>query len=422
MLSGIAAERVPTLSRICNSTPERVPTLSGICNSAPDHGFIIRLIIQLLFIILNCLILCGCITEYEAAGIDEISDILVVEGIITDDESTIILSRSVNLSEGFSGFYYINDAAVYVECEDGTLFQADIPIWQLGSHNGRYTIKTGPLDPEQRYRLKIEIEEMDYGSGECSFDAWDMIRCPTITYEYCSDFSYPIKTPEIDSIFWTKRSRGQPVLIQVATHSPDNSVLYCRWSYREDWEIRSEYWLDAYPYYCWGMSNSREILLGSAEKTVSGRLTDILTEIFPSDRKLSVLYRIDVTQNAISKRAYDYLANVKKNAELTGSIFAPVPSELRGNITCTTDPDKPVIGYVDISTTTQKRRYVSGREVYERPSSYCRLHTLEELQEMFEEIDWRYWVLYNDKYIYVTCVDCTWYGITQKPDDWPNSY
>jgi len=399
--------------------------------------------------LLLSLILCGCVTDFEPKGIDEVSSILVVEGIITDDESTITLSRSLNLlSDDFSSTYYVDDAKVFVQCDDGTQFQAD--PWGAG----KFTIKTGKLNPDRKYCLKIEIEEIDP-----DFPVTRSNSLPTKTYEYHSDFSYPVQTPEIDSVFWLKRGKGHPVTIHVATHSPLNEIMYYRWSYKEDWEYYSEfYYIDEgkcpkcdlkplengelcpkcgnikkeYPYYCWNKSNSKSLLLGSAEKTVFGKLTDKIIEYAPSDEKISYLYRIDVTQNAISKRAYDYFTNIRRNSEKTGSLFAPVPSELRGNIVCKTDPGRPVIGYIDISTTTQKRKYISGQNIYERPYSGCRVLSEDEMKEKFsgnifpltyEYIIYRWYPRAPPEFIQLKCVDCTYYGgTTDKPYDWPNNH
>jgi len=382
--------------------------------------------------LLLCLILSGCITKYEPAGIEELADILVVEGIITDDETTITLTRSVNLSGVFTSdpgdpslTYYVNNAEVYVECEDGTQFQAEPPDWWsscLPRCDGRYKIMTGKLNPDKKYCLKIEIEEID---SDC-YSGVGSGSCPAKTYKYSSISSYPIQTPEIDSVFWMKRGKGQPVSIHVATHSPDLKVLYYRWSYREDWEIRSKFYTNKYPYFCWNSFNNREILLGSAEKTVFGRITDKLTEMYPTSQKLSELYRIDVKQNVISKRAYDYFANIKKNNQQSGSIFAPVPSELRGNITCETDPARPVIGYIDISTTTHKRMYIKSKDVYEQSFSNCVIQNRDEYcgDDLFCIWPPEFWVPYDERgllYTYIGCVDCTYYGNTTiKPEDWPN--
>ena len=378
------------------------------------------------------LILCGCITEYEAKDIDKMADILVVDGIISDNETVITLKRSMNLTGelDYSFSDYVNHARVYVECDDGTQWSADNDY----GYNGQYTVRLGQLNPDRKYRLKIEIDEVD---GDCIYDPWSRSSCPNKTYEYCSVYSYPIRTPEIDSIFWLKRGREQPVMIHVATHSLNNEILYYRWSYKEDWEIVSDRSLEPYPVYCWNKASSNGLLIGSAEKTVFGRLTDKLTEFPPYDRRLSHLYRIVVNQNAISKRAYDYFANIRRNAENTGSIFAPIPSELRGNITCTTDLKRPVIGYIDVSSATQKTRYILRQDypyLYEQPRYDCNALTKEKVCEelgISPEFCDTYdipedWVVYSYfpviSYIKIKCVDCTFYGTTQKPEDWPNNH
>ena len=266
-----------------------------------------------ILVILHSLILFGCITEYEAKDIGEVSGILVVEGIITDNESVIILSRSSGLNHDDSqnmSVYQVPDARVYIECDDGMQQAAKFhPDWDWGFGRGngsRYTIETGKLNPERQYRLKIEMEK----------------------HTYCSEFAHPIITPEIDSIFWTKRGRGQPVYINVATHGSDDMAHYYLWKYSEDWETRAKYTVPEdtlNPFYCSKSSKSREMLLGTTEKSGFGRLYETIVEIPLYDDWLSFLYRMDVTQNAISKRAFDYYKNVKKNSTQTGGLFARIP-------------------------------------------------------------------------------------------------
>ena len=396
-------------------------------------------IIQL-FIILNCF--SGCITDYTAPGIEEVADILVVEGVITDNETLIMLSRSLNLTEENTYSLLVDNAKVYVECDDETQWLAEA-IGETTFKRYLYRIETGKLNPDKNYRLRIEIEEPDYDSEDCftNLNTGGM-SCPSKIYVYGSEFSKPILTPEVDSVFWYKRGLGQLVMLYVATQSQDNQIMYYRWSYKEDWEINAEFFLEGYPFRCWNMNSSRDLLIGSAERTVVGKVMDMLTSIVPNSPKLSILYRIDVKQNAISKRAYDYFINIKKNSQQIGNIFAPVPSELRGNIICLNDNDRPVIGYVDVSTTTQKRRYITRNDnVYEAPfSSLCESLTEDSLMVMYPmdpelELEWTPpfdWVLYDsiirtppDDYEYFykprRCVNCTYYGVPQMPDDWPKN-
>ena len=364
---------------------------------------------------ISVLLLVGCITDYEAKGIKEINEILVVDGIVTNGESLITLSRSAALTNyDPASFSFINNAEVYVECDDGTIIKAAAYEDEAYPQNGRYFIPTGTLQMDRKYRLKIEIEENNS------------------TNEYCSDYASPIETPVIDSIFWTKKARGEPVLIHIATHSSDTDAQYYRWTFQEDWEIKSDAYLEGYPYYCWNLNTSSSLLVGSAENNVYGRIIDIITEIHPANRKLEQLYRISVNQNAISKRAYDYFANIKKNSDQTGSIFAPVPSELRGNITCTTDPGRPVVGYIDISTTTQNQLFITRSDpVSEFVLRECTEVEEEELLSEFEMIPENYLLYYSlanqyggltDFYILDRCVDCSLFGTTQGPDNWPTEH
>lgn len=370
-------------------------------------------------ICLLCFVLCGCISEYLPKGIDRVADILVVEGIITDHETRITLSRSMSLIDAdneHAAPNYVNGAGVYVECDDGTQMAAE------PQHAGTYLVQTGKLNIERKYRLKIELTETDHLHGQ------------TKTNEYCSTFSHPVATSEIDSIFRMKKGKGEPVTIHVSTQSSsdfdENTVLYYLWSYIEEWESSPLMPNQQYPSVCWYEAVNNDLLLGSASKTVSGNLIDNVVEIDPSDSKLSEMYRITVKQNAISKKAYDYFTNIKKNAQQTGSLFSPIPLEITGNITCTTDPDIPVIGYVDVSTTTSKQLYISRRDnLYEPPRWDCQPLTAKELLEIHavdvsREIPPDYTIyqagMFGNATLYIkkSCVECN--GVAPKPDDWPN--
>lgn len=373
-----------------------------------------------------CVLLNGCITEYTATGINEVENILVVEGLITEGESTITLSKSTRLTNIPPGaVVYVNDARVYVECDDGTQIQADQINAEPGTPDGKYMLRIDNLHFERKYRLKIQLEEKG-------------INASNQKVEYCSEYMYPNKTPEIDSVFFSKAGYRQPVIIHVATRSKDENLLYFRWSFTEEWEIHStlsSFDPYIYPYYCWGKTKSQDLLIGSAQQTDAGRLTDRITEVLPASSKLRILYRIRVTQYALSKRAYEYFSNIKKNVQQTGDLFTPIPSELRGNITCTTYPERPVIGYVEISTSTRNQLYLDwSDDVYEysTPLFSCSggipeyridalvadgYFTREELVPYLWGYDEQ--GVFGLLYIRDRCIDCRLFGTTDRPDDWP---
>ena len=358
------------------------------------------------FFIFLCLILCGCITEFEPKGIDEVEGILVVEGFITDDESVITLGQSKGITYDDSDRdmtpYRVVDAKVFIECDDGTQWSA------ANQDLGQYIIQTGKLNPERLYRLKIEHEG----------------------HEYRSEFASPMVSSEVDSVFWTKRGSEQPVNIHVATHAPDSTVQYYRWSYREDWQTFAQVIIPErkdLSVMCSKKYSSRDILIGTSEQTASEQLITRIAEISPRDDRFMFLYRIDVTQNVISKRAYNYYTNIKKNAQQTGSLFAHIPSELKGNITCITDPSRPVIGYIDVSSATRGRLYIYPEYVYEPLVEDCKIRNW--YSPLYGGIpipeDCIYYSYENNQIVEFRCADCTAAGgrpINELPDDWPYQY
>ena len=143
------------------------------------------------------------------------------------------------------------------------------------------------------------------------------------------------------------------------------------------------------------------------------------------DNRLSVLYYINVNQMQIRKEAYDYFYNLQKNIEQTGSIFSPVPSEMKGNIVCSTNPDLPVIGYVDVTSKVEKDFFHNGAGFYEAPMSFCDMMITSEFEFAYPVYSY-YEVIPMSPTLYAPhdCVDCRRItGATkEKPDFWPNDH
>lgn len=367
------------------------------------------------YIVFFLLLLSGCIEEYIPKGIEEVSDLLVVEGSITDNESVFRLSRSVGLSESLRDSETVDNAELYIETEEGDRMVG------LFSGNGHYVVPTGNLYAEKKYRLRISI------AGE----------------EYESTYLAPLFTPEIDSVFPMKRGPGESVHMCVSTHDSKNQSRYYVWSYKEVWEVKAELFANVgivndnlvffdlnssnNTYYCWGRDSSKVLILASSEKLSENVISQKrLVEIPCDDDKLSILYYINVEQKQVRKEAYDYYSNIQKNIEQTGSIFAPVPSEMKGNIRSITNPDLPVIGYIDVSTVVRRELYVPQEQgLYEAPRGYC-------YSQVTDDSDFAYpnyaYYQYNPgeptKWAPFNCVDCRmkYRASKNKPDFWPTNH
>jgi hypothetical protein len=182
---------------------------------------------------------------------------------------------------------------------------------------------------------------------------------------------------------------------------------------------------------CFTNDASTSIALGSTAKLDQDVLYQApVTTIPSSSEKISIRYSILVKQYALTKPAYEFWTNVKKNTENLGSIFDAQPSAPASNIHCISDAAQPVIGYISVGTIQRKRIFVDKTDVRSfitAPQNLCGLETT---------------IFTNSKicyprpgklivdYIYsgsdiigitqtlIPCADCTTRGVLKKPSFW----
>ena len=368
--------------------------------------------------LLNCL-LYGCITPYEQSGIDPYQDLLVVDGVITNGTTVITLSKAIGLSAWFSDKVYVENATLYVECEDGE--RSNVSLYE---GEGRYLIETPTLNTELTYRLKIYLD------GK----------------EYQSNYLAPLTTPEVTTSWYYDLDEG--ITVCVSTHDEQEQYRHYLWSYREYWEITSEFNMDTFYfegktmindisssnnyYRCWKQNSPDQFYIASTEQLSSNTIYDHALNNFSwSDERVSTLYCMEVKQNLIRKDAYRYLSNIQKNAAQTGDLFSLIPAEIPGNITCISHPNTAVIGFVEVSTTSEKKQWIKSEEAYTQISTICEI--IWDARGLQIQPNWAYYYLMvggvpKKFWSPVTCLDCTYegmYGIKgtkEKPSFWPNDH
>jgi hypothetical protein len=310
------------------------------------------------YIILIAITACcvtGCTKPYAPKVISSPNNYLVVEGTINTggDTTTILLSRTVPLNSNLTS---IPELGAVVTIQSNQNQSYSLPE----NGNGVYISPALTLATTAQYRLSIVTTD-----GKT----------------YLSDYVTPIVTPTIDSIGFTEESNkqvGTGVQIYVNTHDPKNNTHYYRWDYNETWIFHSEYESFYYSdgtnvlfrtpaqqvYQCWANSISTDIKLGSSAKLTQDVIYQSPLVFIPStSEKLESRYSILVKQYALSVDAYNYFSLLKQNTEELGSIFDSQPSELTGNIHCTTNATLPVIGYISAGTIQQKRVYINNAQL-----------------------------------------------------------
>jgi hypothetical protein len=371
----------------------------------------------------------GCKEKYDSPVVSPTTGYLVVEGTINVGNVTteIVLKRTVKLDNPV--IVYETGAIVSVLGEDNSIYKLN----ENGS--GHYQGSNFNLNKAKKYKLHIQTKD---------------------TKVYESDYVEVRNTPAIDSIIKQYTSSG--LEIYVGTHDATGLTKYYQWDYTETWEYHSpykqllvyqklpppnvnKYTLVYYDpvlvsfnsaiYTCWPTENSSTIISGSTVTLTDNKIYLPITFISKGSVKLGILYSILTRQYSLSEGRYNYLQKMKKNTEGTGSVFDAQPSELVGNIHCTSNATEPVIGYIDICNIQEKRIFINNSELpdwnYVAPCVKTEVvnnvDSISFVHDQFYPIDVAKLSPFGGilSYYFSTpsCVDCTFSGPNKKPSFWP---
>ncbi|MBN8865019.1 MAG: DUF4249 domain-containing protein [Sphingobacteriales bacterium] len=374
----------------------------------------------LLSISFALLLATGCRDPYRPEVVTKAPNYLVIEGVLNAGQgaTNVRLTRTTQIDRT-SSIIGEASAMVTVEGKDNSA----VPLAYQG--NGLYIHPNLNLVIGNEYRLRVKTTD-----GK----------------EYLSAYVVAKTTPPIDSVTWSRSATGG-VDIKVNSHDDANKTKYYRWEYDETWEIRT-YFFSKYIYEnrrvrervmpaedvstCWRNRSSTNILVGTTTRLESDVISKMpVTSFSNGDDRIGVRYSILVRQYALDKDAYEFYDLLRKNTESIGTIFDAQPSEVKGNITCLTDPSVPVIGYVTASSIEEKRIFISASQVPDwRFPQICEVQTVtpDSVVYYFEilgyspfEADIPPGTIVPKAYFgsYGVCVDCTKRnGTRTRPSFW----
>ena len=385
----------------------------------------------------------ACIYPYEVDITRQGEYPLVVEGDLHLGGMTTLTLTHVRPfdTEGYE--FPTVHATAYYEGEDGTRIQG-VPT--SGPSYSSFLPANAVLQfdfntvdiPVQRYRLHFET----------------LSRDGTVTNVFDSSWMEPTPAPTIERLSYSRNEQFRELWIGLTMHC--HGAHHFRWTFSETWEYHSDVYsplkydpvtrsISEYEgptlYYCWNKASSTKINIFSTTNQTEDRFEDLSFHTIPlSDKRLQILYRIDVRLEAISEDAYDYWYNIQQNTNGQGSIFAPTPSEMAGNIHCLTDPDLQVLGFLNAGIQTEAVLFYDNNQnsfyepgprfarndttIRNHPDSMAEIYSANFLpfQEVYDE------VMVSDTpsyYIWTPsiCIDCRMQGGTKtKPEGWPNNH
>jgi len=378
-----------------------------------------------LIIFASCILNFACKDSFKPEIDNNYKDLLVVNGFINIGGITSIkVGRSIDLLDTRSSAPEKN-AIILVLGEDGS------EIKGTTNELGECFLPTQNLNLVKKYKLRI-------------------ILASTKTYE--TRFLSSKATPEIENLRFSATDNGFNVLLN--TYDDSNTTKYYNWDYEETWEVRVPF-VSTHEFknsevvlrdpniniqHCWANSSSSTILLGSTARLSQDRVTDApITFVAGNSIKVAYLYSILVKQYGLTKEAYEYLENLKKNTEQIGGIFDPQPSEMKGNIQCISDPNEQVIGWISAGRIAQKRLFIKDSDkpsinsdwVYVQPCegvvipkdsliNYIRANKVIVNEQAWIAPGTLGPTLYRYTMSTKDCIDCRLKGSNIKPSFWPN--
>ena len=282
-------------------------------------------------IVIFILLIAGCTIEFKP-DIEEEVELLVVSGLITDQDvsNKIILSRSVPIGKPLTAGA-LSGALVSIRDEAGTVTY--LTETTPGTYSTDSTVFRGRVGGS--YALNITIGDENYET----------------------DFVEMKPVPPINSLYYEKvvinAARDSSEIVEgcriyLDSYDPTGECLFFRWGFVETWEYNIPFPSDIYR--CWATERSERILIRNTSVYNQARISNYPVILITNrTRRLNVNYSILVNQYSIDESEYYFWEKVQNVHEDVGGLYDMTPMAIPGNIKCTTDPGKTVLGYFSVS-------------------------------------------------------------------------
>jgi hypothetical protein len=296
-------------------------------------------------------LMCACVEPYLAPAIEDDHNVLVIDGFLIPNDTTVIKLSRTNPIYSKEGYEAEVNAFVEIESNDGSKYQLSEKT------AGTYVSPPLNLNPGRQYRLHVRTGD---------------------TEEYASEFVGIKDSHQIDSVTWEGITEGDALEFSVYSHDPEGKTRYYLWTYDETFQYvsagRSRYYHENDQviarksseeiYNCWKTNKMNNIYVTSTNKLSEDIVYDFpLYRIRQASPKLYFAYSVLVKQIALTEGAYDYWSSTKLNSEQLGSLFDPMPSQPLTNFACLSSPSTPVVGYFTASTQVTKRVFLTRQEI-----------------------------------------------------------
>lgn len=332
--------------------------------------------INRLILLLLLLPIWSCQTYYEPT-LDKTKQALVVEGILTDIESYLIIKvRRTVPYDSTSIFDGVEGAEVILNSISGETFRF-IEDTIFGYYQSVEPIKA---QIGKSYFLHIITPEGDEYQSEVE----EMLVPKTINDIKAVDTSIAQTLYTESGEPFLAYSKGISFSAQPATLSTQDVGFIYGWSTLVNFAVNIGTGIIADNYYCWELFNSKNTLVYSYDQNIGSTFVpfenlhflsyyflsplpldttlltiplnqeDTIKGLGPVNHTVTSSFYYILKQYTITKAASSFWSGMKRQSEATGKLFDPVEEEVPTNIYCISDPNKKAYGYFNTAACSQK--------------------------------------------------------------------
>lgn len=375
-------------------------------------------------ILLITVLITTCVEPFTP-DIKESQELLVVEGLLTDQPGYhyIYVSRSSPFND--PELLPEEQCLVMVVDDKGNsyLFNEQEP--------GEYScwMTSNQLIEGTAYKLIIhtakgKVYESDYELLQS--------RCPLIDSIYFEIENRETSDPERPM---------QGIQFYIDLEAGEDQPRNYRWELAETWKYYAAHYIQYYfdgalhhmpdpmlYYKCWYTGRINNIYTMSTKQMLSNEIRKYpFNYVSNRTNRLRIRYSLLVRQYTLSDDAFAYWDQMRRQNQEGGGLYEKQPSQIQGNIYNIDDPDEKVLGYFNVSSSTEKRIYVDDINEFSFPGPDCILDTIMRLSEI---PDYMFYPVYMISLSTMgsgppygigngMCFDCTTGGGTNvKPDFW----
>jgi len=123
---------------------------------------------------------------------------------------------------------------------------------------------------------------------------------------------------------------------------------------------------------CYKTRNIKDVFVFNAERLTDPRIRRLPFHFVDTeDRDLFLRYSLLTKQYSISREAFEFWSNIKKQNSNLGNLYTTQPFQIRGNIKNVHDPEESVLGYFMAAGYSEKRIFVDRPPGLEFHFSEC---------------------------------------------------